>query len=217
MQQDSRREKPIDISLADGNPLVLTAMSEIFDRDPRFSLVATSSTAEGFLGAVMRVPVRVAVIDWTLPALGGQKLTEVLRDQEGAPRIVIYGDDARGEVARLAMLAGAAGFVGRNAPTDKLLDTCIAVAAGQMFFPCLDVRELQTDPIHQLTRRERALLEALSKGLSNRELARDFDISANTVKFHLSNLFEKLGVRNRAQAIAFYYSSRLPSEATARG
>ena len=63
MQQDSRREKPIDISLADGNPLVLTAMSEIFDRDPRFSLVATSSTAEGFLGAVMRVPVRVAVID----------------------------------------------------------------------------------------------------------------------------------------------------------
>ncbi|MFZ1662098.1 MAG: response regulator transcription factor [Paracoccaceae bacterium] len=217
MQQDSRREKPIDISLADGNPLVLTAMSEIFDRDPRFSLVATSSTAEGFLGAVMRVPVRVAVIDWTLPALGGQKLTEVLRDQEGAPRIVIYGDDARGEVARLAMLAGAAGFVGRNAPTDKLLDTCIAVAAGQMVFPFLDVRELQTDPIHQLTRRERSLLEALSKGLSNRELARDFDISANTVKFHLSNLFEKLGVRNRAQAIAFYYSSRLPSETAARG
>jgi two-component system nitrate/nitrite response regulator NarP len=165
----------------------------------------------------MRVPVRVAVIDWTLPALGGQKLTEVLRDQEGAPRIVIYGDDARGEVARLAMLAGAAGFVGRNAPTDKLLDTCIAVAAGQMVFPFLDVRELQTDPIHQLTRRERALLEALSKGLSNRELARDFDISANTVKFHLSNLFEKLGVRNRAQAIAFYYSSRLPPRAAARG
>jgi two-component system nitrate/nitrite response regulator NarP len=48
-------------------------MSELFDRDPRFSLVATSATAEGFLGAVMRVPVTVAVIDWNLPALGGQK------------------------------------------------------------------------------------------------------------------------------------------------
>ncbi len=216
MQQHTPGARLIGISLADGNPLVLSAMSEIFDRDPRFSLVATSATAEGFLGAVMRVPVQVAVIDWTLPALGGQKLIEVLRDQAGAPRIVVYGDDQRGEVARLAMLAGAAGFVARTTPTEKLLDTCLSVAAGQMVFPFLDMRELQSDPILQLTRRERALLEALSKGLTNRELARDFEISANTVKFHLSNLFEKLGIRNRAQAIAFYYASRLPSEGAAR-
>ena len=51
----------IDLALADGNPLVLQAMSELFDRDPRFSLVVTVATAEGLLGAVMRVPVRVAV------------------------------------------------------------------------------------------------------------------------------------------------------------
>jgi two-component system, NarL family, nitrate/nitrite response regulator NarP len=86
-----------------------------------------------------------------------------------------------------------------------------------MVFPFLDVRDIQADPISQLTRRERALLEALSKGQSNKELARSFEISENTVKFHLSNLFEKLGVKNRAHAIAFYYASRLPSEAAARG
>jgi len=216
MQRVTSTANGIAISLADGNPLVLSAMSEIFDHDPRFSLVATSATAEGFLGAVMRVPVAVAVIDWNLPALGGQKLIEVLRDQAGAPRIVVYGDDQRGDVARLAMLAGAAGFVGRNTPVEKLLETCLAVAAGQMVFPFLDVRELQSDPILQLTRRERALLEALSKGLTNRELARDFGISDNTVKFHLSNLYEKLGVKSRAQAIAFYYASRLPAERPGR-
>ena len=55
--------KPIDIMLADGNPLVLSAMSEIFERDPRFSLMATSATAEGFLGTVMRVPVQVGVVE----------------------------------------------------------------------------------------------------------------------------------------------------------
>lgn len=217
MQRVNATERAIDLSLADGNPLVLSALSELFDRDPRFSLVATSSTAEGFLGAVMRVPVKVAVIDWNLPALGGQKLIEVLRDQPAAPRIVVYGDDRQGEVARLAMIAGAAGFVARNLPVEKLLDTCLAVAGGQMVFPFLDVRELQADPVSQLTRRERALLESLSKGLTNKDLARDFDISANTVKFHLSNLFEKLAVKNRAQAIAFYYSSRLPQEAGGRG
>lgn len=209
--------RPIDLSLADSNPLVLQALSELFDRDPRFSLVATSSTAEGFLGAVIRVPVKVAVIDWRLPLLGGQKLIEVLRDQPGAPRIVVYGDDQGGEIARLAMLAGAAGFVARTTPTEQLLETCIAVAGGQMMFPFLDLRNLQSDPISQLTRRERGLLEALSKGHSNKELARDFGISDNTVKFHLSNLYEKLGVRNRAQAIAFYFSSRLAQEAQSKG
>ena len=79
----------IDIILADGNPLVLSAMSEIFERDPRFSLVATSATAEGFLGTVMRVPVQIGVIDWNLPALGGAKLIEVLREQDNAPRLVV--------------------------------------------------------------------------------------------------------------------------------
>ncbi len=212
MQNLDPSAKPISVSLADGNPLVLSAMSELFDRDPRFSLVATSATAEGFLGMVMRVPVRIGVVDWNVPALGGQKLIEVLREQANAPRFVVYGDDPKGEMARQAMLSGAAGFVGRNTPVEKLLETCLAVAQGQMVFPFLDIRELQADPIHSLTRRERALLEALSQGLTNKDLARDFEISANTVKFHLSNLFEKLGVTNRAQAIAFYYSSRLPGE-----
>ena len=105
--------KPINIVLADANPLVLSAMSEIFDRDPRFSLVATSSTAEGFLGMVMRVPVDVGIVDWTIPALGAAKLIEVLRDQETAPRIIVYGD-ANKDLPRQAMSAGAAAFASRS-------------------------------------------------------------------------------------------------------
>ncbi|MCB2124285.1 MAG: response regulator transcription factor [Albidovulum sp.] len=193
--------------VGDGNPLMLTAMSEIFERDPRFSLVATSATAEGFLGAVMRMPVQLGVIDWNLPALGGARLIDVLRAQPSAPRLVVYADDV-GDTARKALAAGAAGFTARSESVERLLETCLAVAKGQMVFPFLDVRSLRQDPIEQLSPRERTLLEALSKGLTNRELARELDISANTVKFHLSNLFEKLSVKNRAQAIAFFYSNR---------
>ncbi len=203
----NQKETPVTVMLADGNPLVLTAMAEIFDRDTRFSLVATSATAEGFLGAVMRMPVQVGVIDWNLPALGGAKLIEVLREQPQTPRLIVYGDEAS-EVPRLAMSAGAAGFAGRSAPVERLLETCLSVAKGQMVFPFLDVRKLQLDPIEQLSKRERALLEGLSRGLTNRELSKEFEISPNTVKFHLSNLFEKLSVKNRTQAIAFYYANR---------
>ena len=139
---------PIDIMLGDNNPLVLSAMSEIFDRDPRFSLVATSSTAEGFLGAVMRVPVQVCVVAWNLPVLGAAKLIEVLREQENAPRFVVYGDEAD-EVPRLAMQAGAAGFAARSGAVEGLLETCVDVAAGKMVFPFIDVRKMQQDPIQK--------------------------------------------------------------------
>ncbi|MGR3491340.1 MAG: response regulator transcription factor [Shimia sp.] len=197
--------------LADSNPLVLSALSEIIERDPRFSLVATAATAEGFLGTVMRVPVQVGVIDWNLPALGGARLIEVLRDQANAPRIVVYAEDS-GDLPRMAMTAGAAAYAPRSSDAETLTETCVDVAAGKMVFPFLDVRELQGDPIHQLSRKERGMLEALSKGLTNRELSKELGVSVNTVKFHLSNLYEKLNVKNRAQAIAFYYSSRLALE-----
>lgn len=201
---------PIAIMLADSNPLVLSALSEIIDSDPRFSLVATAATAEGFLGTVMRVPVQVGIIDWNLPALGGAKLIEVLRDQENAPRVVVYAEDT-GDLPRLSMTAGAAAFAPRSSDAATLLETCVDVAAGKMVFPFLDVRALQSDPISSLSRKERVMLEALSKGLTNRELSKELGISTNTVKFHLSNLYDKLSVKNRAQAIAFYYSSRLGS------
>jgi two-component system nitrate/nitrite response regulator NarP len=182
-------------------------MSEIFEKDRRFSLVATAATAEGFLGMVMRMPVQVGVIDWNLPALGGARLIDVLRAQPNAPRLVVYAEDT-GDIPRKAMSAGAAGFVSRSESVERLLETCVAVSKGQMVFPFLDVRGLKRDPIESLSPRERTLLDALSKGLTNRELARELEISANTVKFHLSNLFEKLSVKNRAQAIAFFYANR---------
>ena len=204
--------KAIDVVLADPNPLILSAMSEAIQRDSRFSLVATVATAEDFFSTVIRLPVNVGIIDWNLPVLGGQRLLEVLREHPDAPRIVVYSDDNRGDIPRRALSAGAAGFSPRSGQVSDLLGTVVEVSQGKMVFPFLDVRELQADPIFQLTKRERALLDALSEGRTNKELAAMFEISVNTVKFHLSNLYEKLDVRNRSQAIAFYFSSRLDNE-----
>ena len=204
---DQQKVVAVTLMLADSNPLMLTALSEIFEKDRRFSLVATAATAEGFLGMMMRMPAQVGVIDWNLPVLGGARLIDVLRAQANAPRLVVYAEET-GDIPRKAMAAGAAGFASRSESVDRLLETCVAVSKGQMVFPFLDIRSLKQHPIESLSPRERTLLEALSKGLTNRELSKELGISANTVKFHLSNLFEKLNVKNRAQAIAFYYSNR---------
>ena len=198
---------PIDIALADGNPLMLAALSDFIDRDKGFSLVATAASAEGFLSAVTRVPVVVGLIDWTLPVMGGERLLDTLRLRPSPPRMIVYGAPEEPEVLRRAMAAGAAGFSPRHQSPEQLLVMARAVAQGQMMFPFVDVRELNRDPAAALTLRERTLLAALARGLDNKSLARELDISVNTVKFHLRNLYEKLNLTSRAQAIAFYYSS----------
>ena len=126
----------------------------------------------------------------------------------GMPILIVYGDEAN-NLPQLAMAAGAAGFASRLGRVKDLLQTCVEVVAGKMVFPFFDVRDLKADPIASLSQKERKILEALSRGLSNRELASELEITINTVKFHLSNIYEKLSVRNRTQAIAFYYSSSL--------
>jgi DNA-binding CsgD family transcriptional regulator len=82
------------------------------------------------------------------------------------------------------------------------------VAAGDMVFPFVDIHKVRPDPLTSLTHRERDLLAALESGQSNAQLAREFGVSINTVKFHLRNLFGKLDVRNRTQAICLYLETR---------
>jgi len=203
----SAPQGPISVALADNNPLMLSALSDLFERDSRFTLVATLSTAEAFLEMMGRMPTKIGVVDWALPTLGGERLLESLRGRANAPRVLVHGPEGDMDLVRRAMAGGAAGFCARSNLPQQLIDVAYSVAQGQMVFPFIDVRALKHDPTADLTMRERALLSALARGLANKDLATELGISVNTVKFHLRNLYDKLGVNSRAQAIAFFYST----------
>uniref|UniRef100_UPI003593FD73 response regulator n=1 Tax=Aestuariivirga sp. TaxID=2650926 RepID=UPI003593FD73 len=94
--------------VADPNTLMLQALAELFERDRRFSLVATSKTAEGFLETCLRVPVDLGIVEWTIPQLGAERLLAILRDRPQAPRIIVYAASNDPDVPRRAMAAGAA-------------------------------------------------------------------------------------------------------------
>jgi two-component system nitrate/nitrite response regulator NarP len=177
--------------IADPNTIMLQALSDLFERDKRFSLVATTKTAEGFLESCLRVPVDIGIVDWSIPQLGAERLLGILRDRPNAPRIIVYASGGDPDVPRRALAAGAAAFCTRDAPEQQLLDVALSVATGR----------------ETLTEREKAMLTALAKGRTNNELAAELGISINTVKFHLRNLYEKLNLRNRSQAIAFFYAN----------
>lgn len=200
--------KPIDVVIADKNPLVLSGLKQLVAGDKRFRLMATATDGERFLEALDRIDFDVGVIGWVMPYMDGRSVLASLRDRPRAPRVIVYTGSADQDVPRQVMALGGAGFCSKAEPPERLLETIVTVAGGRMVFPLIDVRTLHHNPLSGLTTRERDLLEALAAGSTNAEIARRLGISVNTVKFHLKNLYEKIDVNNRAKAVAFYVSSQ---------
>jgi two-component system nitrate/nitrite response regulator NarP len=201
---DGRNSEVIDIAIADKSPIVQSGLRAIFENDDRFHVVAVAADGERFMAAIERLSFDVAVIGWEMPYQSGSAVLRALRGREDAPRIVIYTGSQDLDVPRQAMALGAAGFCHKSDPPERLVETVVAVARGRMAFPYVDVRLLELNPLAGLTDREREILAALAQGMTNQQLANAFEISLNTVKFHLKNLYGKLGVDNRAQAVAKY-------------
>ena len=199
---------PISVVVADKSPLVRAGLQGLLNEDERFELLGVAENGEQFLTFVEQQPFQVGIVGWVMPGMGGRGVLESLRDRPDAPRVVIYTGDPSTDIPRQAMRLGGAGFCSKSEPPSQLLDSVARVATGQMIFPFVDVRELHSYPMSELTPRERELLAALSEGRSNAQLAARFDISIQTVKFHLKNVYEKLGIGNRAQAVALYVSEK---------
>ena len=122
-------------------------------------------------------------------------------------RIIIYTGDASRDVLREAVREGAWGFTSKSEDPAVLIETIATVARGRMSVPYIDIRTIASDPLEQLTVRERELLGALANGWTNIHIASRIGISENTVKYHLKNLYDKLGVNNRAMAVAMFMSN----------
>ena len=199
----------IDVVVADKSPLLLSGLVDLFDKDERFNLVATAADGERFMEALERLRFDVGVIGWNMPYLNGQGVLQALqeRENEKLPRVVVYTGNGAPDIPRQVMRFGGAGFCSKTEQPAKLLETVLAVAEGRMVFPFMDLSRSGSDPFAGLTAREQELLASLSRGRTNQQIAGDLHISLNTVKFHLKNLYGKLDVKNRAQAVACYLNA----------
>ncbi|MCP5372907.1 MAG: response regulator transcription factor [Hyphomicrobiales bacterium] len=197
----------IDIVVADKSPLVQAGLGRLFGGDERFTLMATAADGERFLEAVDRMCFDVGVIGWDMPYMDGRTVLQQLRQRSDPPRVIVYTGNAAPDVPRQVMQLGGAGFCSKREPPERLVETVLAVAEGRMVFPFMDMSQPGGDPFASLTSREQELLAALAHGRTNAQIAGDLEISLNTVKFHLKNLYGKLSVRNRAQAVAHYLKS----------
>lgn len=203
------RERPlVDVFVADKSPLVRMAMKTLLGADSRFNLLGTAEDGELFLRAVERLTFRVGVIGWVMPYMDGAAVLRALRDRPDAPRLLVYTGDPDPNIPRQVMELGGAGFCTKSDSPERLLAAIDTVARGHMTFPYTDVTRMaaprEASPLDSLTAREKELLACLAEGQSNARIAERFGISVHTVKFHLKNVFGKLGVSNRAGAVAVF-------------
>ena len=192
---------PISIGIADQNPLIRRGLRTLIADDDQLNLAFSASDGQRFLDAVGRIEFDVGIVGWMMEPGDGELILKSLRKSHAPPKIIVYTGYPDKETPAKVMKLGAAGFVSKTDPPEHLLSAVREVAAGRMIFPFFDTRNDGASPLTTLTQRETQMLNGLATGSTNLELAEQFDVSPNTVKFHLRNLYDKLSVRNRAQAV----------------
>jgi two-component system nitrate/nitrite response regulator NarP len=166
--------------------------------------VHDSGTA--LIEALRAKPVEIAIVGWTLPDMTGGAVLARVKQEKWQTRIVIYTGERSNDVLKSSVKGGAWGFVSKTEDPQVLLEAVVSVARGRLSLPYVDIDLLNHDPLEGLTARERELLAALANGWTNLQIAARTGISRNTVKYHLKNLYDKLGVSNRAMAVALHVS-----------
>lgn len=199
------------IAIADKNPVVRAGLTDFIARDGRFEVARAVATGEEFLALVEEHPIDIAVIGWTLPDMTGADILGAMKRRHSGVRAIVYTGEPGKDVLRQAVRLGAWGFISKSDEPEVLLEAVAAVARGRMSLPYIDLQTLTSDPLGELTARERELLVALANGWTNLQIASRTGISRNTVKYHLKNLYDKLGVSNRAMAVALYMSATMDS------
>jgi DNA-binding NarL/FixJ family response regulator len=203
---------PIRILLADDHELVLEGLRSLVNAQEDMEVVASVTCGDQVLEAVRLHTPDVMALDLEMRPLGGLECLERVRGAGLPLRVLILTAYSDGSSMRAALEAGADGYALKTEPPQHTIEALRQVHRGQMVFPAAARRWLVGRRGNQddqgLTERERVVLARLAEGVTNGEIAGQLGVSENTVKFHLQNLYVKLGVTNRTEAAAHYHRHR---------
>ncbi|WP_371681088.1 response regulator [Streptomyces sp. NBC_01276] len=206
-------EAPITVFLLDDHEVVRRGLRDLLDAEPDITVVGEAGTAEQALARGPALRPDVAVLDVRLPDGDGISVCRELRSRmPGLTCLMLTSFDDEDALLD-AIMAGAAGYVLKQIKGSDLVSAVRTVATGQsMLDPATTARLMHSlrDPeaakapedarLAALSERERAVLELIGEGLTNRQIAKQLYLSEKTVKNHISRLLGKLGVERRVQA-----------------
>jgi DNA-binding NarL/FixJ family response regulator len=201
----------LKVLIADDHRLVLDSVRRMIEREEDMEVVAEATSGSQVLPLVRRTAPDVLLLDLRMPKMDGLACLEQVRRQCPGVKVVILSAFSDAERIQAALDRGASGYVVKSVNPDDLAGAVRHAVDGTFFGPVGSGGSEVSDAVEAagLTERELAVLKALARGLSNQAIAKEAWISEQTVKFHLSNIYRKLGVANRTEAARFAYEHML--------
>jgi two-component system, NarL family, nitrate/nitrite response regulator NarL len=199
----------VRILVADDHPVFRQGVVQALEGRPELTLAGEHSDGEAALAAIRDEQPEIALLDVRMPLLTGIEVLEAAIREELPTRIVLLSGYPDPETVYRAVTAGAAGFLVKEASGEEICDLLVAVARGETVL----ASEVQGELAHQLrvnaevgspllSPREREILGLIAAGELAPEIAERLGLSPATVRTHLQHLYEKLGVSDRAAAVA---------------
>jgi DNA-binding NarL/FixJ family response regulator len=218
------------IVLVDDQELLRMGFRLVLDSQPDLEVVAEASDGRGAAAVVREHAPDIVLMDIRMPDVDGVAATREIVASGSAARIIILTTFDLDEYAYAALRAGASGFLLKDAPPADLLSAIRAVASGDAVvapsttrrlletvvdqLPAPGAADLGEDPaLATLTPREREVVVAVARGLSNAEIAVELVLAEATVKTHIGRILAKLELRDRVQIVVFAYEHGLVSAA----
>jgi DNA-binding NarL/FixJ family response regulator len=210
----------IRVLVADEQSMVRSGFRMLLTGEQDIEVVAEASNGLEAVAEAKRCDPAVILMDIQMPEIDGLEATRRILAANGSARILILTTFGLDEYVYEALRAGASGFVLKDDPAEQLIAAVRTVAAGNaLLSPAITkrvIRQFTRIPrpappreLDELTEREHEILRLIATGLSNAEIGQELFISETTVKTHVTHILQKLGLRDRVQAVVLAYQAGL--------
>jgi len=212
----------IRVLIADDHAIFRDGLRRLLELEPEFEVVGEAADGAETIVQTQQIHPDILLLDLAMPRMPGLETLRELAAQRSDVRVILLTAAVENRQMVEALQIGARGVVMKEAATQTLLKAMRAVMAGQFWVgrePVADMAQyLKAHAAGQanakaksygLTRREIEILSTIVSGLTNKEIAQKFSLSEDTVKHHLTNIFDKLGVSSRLELALFAINNRL--------
>lgn len=215
-------KEAIRILIADDHPIVRDGLRRLLETEPDFSVVGQAADGREAVKLVRELTPDVLLLDLSMPRLPGLEVLRELSESAAAVRTILLAAAIEKEQIIEALQMGARGVVLKESATQLLFKSIRTVMAGQYWVGREKVSDLvaalrglvasggeKPDKNFGLTRRELEIVSTIVAGYTNRDIAQKFSLSEDTVKHHLTHIFDKLGVSSRLELAMFAVNHRI--------
>jgi two-component system nitrate/nitrite response regulator NarL len=204
--------RPIRLFLVDDHGLVLQAVRLALEPHSEFEIVGETTSGSEVLPRVAELQPDLVLLDIRMPGLDGLQVLDRLQEHHPDTKVVMLSGVEDVELAAEALKGGAKAFLGKGIDPAEVAPVLRQVFDGEVVTEAVGnpagFVERPADEF-DLTSREREILEQVAAGRSNKQIAREFWLSEQTIKYHLTNVYRKLGVNSRTEAARFAYDHGL--------